>query len=83
MRYSARKRNIEWKDDASVLAAVASLERMFQQPDWILRGGLTAGEGLLCNNVLHNRDAFIDDVNAPRLLYRLRYYERATRLINT
>lgn len=82
MRYSARKRNIEWKDDVSVLAAVTALECMFRDAEWILRGGLSAGEGLLCNNVLHNRDAFADNVNAPRLLYRLRYYERATRRIN-
>ena len=82
MRYSARKRNIEWKDDASVLAAVTALECMFQETEWVLRGGLSAGEGLLCNNVLHNRDAFTDDVNAPRLLYRLSYYERAAGRVN-
>lgn len=78
MRYTARKRNIEWKDTPEVARAVAALEAMFDDCEWVLRGSLAAGEGLICNNVLHNRSGFQDDANAPRLLYRLRYYERTT-----
>ncbi len=39
---------------------------------------LAAGEGLLCNNVLHNRTEFADDVDKgmTRLIYRARYYDR-------
>jgi len=32
--------------------------------------------GLLCNNVLHDRTAFTDDPDKPRLLYRARYLDR-------
>jgi hypothetical protein len=78
MRYTARKRNIRWKDSLRVSGAVEALEQMFSGgSDWIMRGTLSAGEGLICNNVLHNRRGFEDDAQSPRLLYRLRYYERA------
>jgi hypothetical protein len=42
---------------------------------------LQAGEGLLCNNVLHNRTAFkdSDDPTQTRLLYRGRYFDRVGR----
>jgi len=77
MRYSARKRNIEWKRQTEVLEAVAALAALFESnTQWILQGRLSAGEGLICNNVLHNRCDFEDDEQAPRLLYRLRYYDR-------
>ena len=42
----------------------------------LLKGALSAGEGLICNNVLHNRSQFEENPEAPRLLYRLRYYNR-------
>ena len=39
---------------------------------------LNEGEGIVCNNVLHNRTAFEDyeDENKRRLLYRGRFYNR-------
>jgi hypothetical protein len=78
MRYTARKRNIQWKDSPRISGAVEALEQMFSgDNDWIMRGTLSAGEGLICNNVLHNRREFEDDAQSSRLLYRLRYYERA------
>jgi hypothetical protein len=30
----------------------------------------------VCNNVLHDRAAFVDDPRHPRLLYRARYLDR-------
>ena len=78
MRYTARKRNIEWQDTPLVREAVAALESLFASDcPWILRGALAAGEGLICNNILHNRRSFEDDPESPRLLYRLRYYEHS------
>ena len=35
-----------------------------------------AGMGLVCNNVLHDREGFTDDPAAPRLLYRARFLDR-------
>jgi len=79
MRYTARTRSIEWKDDADTRAAAAFLERTLnsEHPD-ILRLTLQAGMGIVANNVLHERTAFVDDPAAPRLLYRARYLDRVT-----
>ncbi len=78
MRYTARTRSIEWKQDAATLAAVAALERLLaSDSEHIFRAHLDPGMGLLCNNVLHDRSAFTDDpVHPPRLLYRARYLDR-------
>lgn len=79
MRYTARKRNIEWRDDAATAAALDALERILggENNPYIFRARLESGMGLLCNNVLHTRDGFTDDPAAPpRLLYRARYFDR-------
>jgi alpha-ketoglutarate-dependent taurine dioxygenase len=77
MRYTARTRSIEWKQDATTLAAVAFLEKLLaSDTSHIYRARLEPGMGLLCNNVLHDRAAFVDDVVAQRLLFRARYHER-------
>jgi len=77
MRYTARTRSIEWKNDATVREAAARLERMLAGPSpCIHRVMLQPGMGLLCNNVLHERSAFTDDPARPRLIYRARYYDR-------
>jgi alpha-ketoglutarate-dependent taurine dioxygenase len=87
MRYTARTRSIVWKDDASTRAAVQALEALLHgSSPYVFRHRLVAGQGLLCNNVLHNRTAFTDavDKGMTRLLYRARYYDRiaGTGLIN-
>jgi alpha-ketoglutarate-dependent taurine dioxygenase len=79
MRYTARKRSIIWKDDEMTRAAVESLERLLAgELACVFRYRLASGEGLLCNNVLHNRTEFADDVDKglTRLIYRARYYDR-------
>lgn len=75
LRYTARTRSIAWKDDAVTADAVAALARVLQGPD-VLRLRLGPGMGLVANNVLHDRSAFVDDPGAPRLLYRARYLDR-------
>lgn len=80
MRYTRRKRSISWRDDAITQAAVTALEALFDTPDlpYVLRTTLQAGQGLICNNVLHDRSAFSNGETTPqqRLLYRARYYQR-------
>ena len=77
MRYTARKRNIIWRQNAYVQQAVKLLEDFMKSDSpYIYRGTLQSGQGLICNNVLHNRSAFEDDDDHHRLLYRLRYYDR-------
>lgn len=77
MRYTARTRSIEWSNDTATREAAAFLERYLgdANPD-VLRLRLEAGMGLVANNVLHDRSAFVDDPARPRLLYRARYIDR-------
>ena len=77
MRYTARTRSIEWKQDETTLAAVAALEELLASGSpHIHTVKLEPGQGLLCNNVLHDRSAFTDDPLHPRLLFRARYLDR-------
>lgn len=77
MRYTARTVSIEWKADDLTRAAVAALERLLASDSpYIFRGRLEPGMGLVCNNVLHDRAAFVDSGAHKRLLYRARYFER-------
>jgi alpha-ketoglutarate-dependent taurine dioxygenase len=79
MRYSARQRNVIWKDDPATQDAADYLLDLFRRgDDHIFRYRLQAGEGVVSNNVLHRRDGFRDDPSsgAKRLIYRARYYQR-------
>lgn len=79
MRYTARTRSIKWKDDEATKAAVVALEALLAADlPLVFHGMLQPGMGLLCNNVLHDRSAFTDDPQQPRLLYRARYLDRIT-----
>lgn len=80
MRYTARTRSIEWKQDAATQEAVAALTRLLaSDTPHIFGGRIESGMGLLCNNVLHERSAFSDDPAHPRLIYRARYLDRIDR----
>jgi alpha-ketoglutarate-dependent taurine dioxygenase len=78
MRYTARTRSIEWKDDAATHDATAFLRELLGRGTapgrFELR--LQPGMGLVGHNVLHARRAFVDDHAQPRLLYRARYLDR-------
>lgn len=79
MRYSARQRNIIWRDDPTTLAAVDFLKKLWSEENpYIAHHTLQTGEGLLCNNSLHRRSNFEDwdDIERKRLLYRGRYFDR-------
>ena len=76
MRYTARKRHIVWADDATTRAAVTALEEICATDPLVFRLRLDAGQGVVCNNVLHDRTGFGDDAHSTRLLYRLRSYDR-------
>ncbi len=79
MRYSARARNIVWKDDPVTRAAADCLLNLFQTDSpYIFRHRLEAGQGMISNNVLHCRTEFNHDSDSDqgRLLYRARYFDR-------
>ena len=79
MRYTARTRSIEWRSDDTTRGAVQFLNRILDSDSpYMFTLRLAGGQGLVCNNVLHNRSAFTDDP-APgpgRLVYRARYSDR-------
>ena len=79
MRYTARVRSIEWAADEATRAAVSFLATMLESASpWAFTLRLQGGQGLVCNNVLHDRSAFTDPpAPAPgRLVYRARYSGR-------
>ena len=77
MRYSARTRNIEWAKNGHIKQATAFItEFLASDSPYIFRYRLNANEGVISNNVLHNRTAFENDEQHNRLLYRARFYER-------
>ena len=78
MRYTARKRNVVWRDDPATRRAVAALERVLDSDPLIVEVRMEAGQGLICNNVLHDRTAFApgQGPGRGRLLFRVRYADR-------
>ncbi len=77
MRYTARTFGIEWKKDGVTKSAVKTLKAFLASDSpYIYRATLQSGQGLISNNVLHDRSGFEDTEDVKRLLYRLRYYQR-------
>ncbi len=77
MRYTARKRNVAWRDDSVTRRAAERLEVILASDPLVLEGRLSPGEGLICNNVLHDRAAFDDSrESSGRLVYRIRFHDR-------
>ena len=83
MRYTARTRSIEWRPDEVTQAAVRRLREILDSDSpYVFRLRLSGGQGLVCNNVLHDRSEFTDAPDAPdapgagRLVYRARYSDR-------
>lgn len=77
MRYSARTRNIRWREDATTEQAVTRINEILASDcPYIFRYTLQANEGVISNNALHNRTGFENTENTQRLLYRARYYDR-------
>jgi hypothetical protein len=75
-RFTARRRSVRWKCDATVSEAAARLLAILDgDTPYVLRTRLEAGMGLVCNNVFHARSTF-RDAGSPRLLFRARFVER-------
>lgn len=77
-RYTARARNVIWRDDDDTRAAVAFIDQLLakEHEPLIIKYTLAAGEGLISNNVLHTRTGFENAAGAQRLLLRGRYAKR-------
>lgn len=78
-RFSFRKTDMAWADDADIAAARGVLEAMIAaEGPHIIEGRLESGMGLVSNNVLHTREKLVDsdDPAQKRLLFRARFYDR-------
>ncbi len=78
MRYTARSRSIEWKQNSLVNRAANMIEELLTDSKYVIHYTLQPGEGLICNNILHGRSAFTNG-NIPqqqRVMYRARSYNR-------
>ncbi len=78
MRFTDRKRNIEWARDETTKQAIDFLRHVLATDELVLRYKMEAGQGVICNNVLHNRTGFTDNAQPGqgRLLMRARYLDR-------
>lgn len=76
MRFTARKRSISWHDDAATRCAAAALIGVLKSEPLMMQVRLAPGQGLICNNVLHDRAAFERNQASSRLLFRIRYHGR-------
>lgn len=83
MRFSARKRNIIWRDTQETRDAVAMINEFMADDNNVLQVRLGAGQGIICNNVLHNRSGFTDSAIQKRLMYRARYYDAVSSTVNS
>jgi len=76
MRYSARPRNIGWKSDKASQRAINLIREVLIDDSGMIEFKLEAGQGIVCSNLLHGRQAFSDsDPDRARLLYRVRYLD--------
>jgi len=76
MRYTARTRSIKWREDPATDEAQDFLREHLSDDPLIQRLTLSAGQGILNNNILHNRTGFSDSDAAQRLIYRVRFHNR-------
>lgn len=76
MRYTARTRSIAWRDDPATRRAAETLREILDDDPLTLSVRMRPGEGLICNNVLHDRSGFANLSDDRRLLYRVRYHGR-------
>ena len=76
MRYTMRTRSIHWRPTSATARAVASLkETIASLSTHYVQVRFEAGEGVICNNVLHRRSAFVDDDCSRRTLLRIRSFD--------
>lgn len=76
MRYTSRPRNIVWKADKRSEQALNLVREILLDGRASVDIRLQAGQGIVCNNILHGRQAFHDSGFEPaRLVFRARYYD--------
>ena len=76
MRYTSRPQNIVWKTDKRSTDALNLVREILMDGSAMVEVRLQPRQGIVCNNVLHGRQAFHDTLDQPaRLIYRARYHD--------
>jgi len=76
MRYTSRPHNIVWKSDRQSATALNRVREILMDSETMVEIKLRERQGIVCNNILHGRQAFQDGADVPpRLVYRARYYD--------
>jgi alpha-ketoglutarate-dependent taurine dioxygenase len=78
MRYTMRTRSIQWRPTPDTARAVTALEETIASlAACHVRVRFEAGTGVICNNVLHRRSAFVDgeDEGSRRVMLRIRSFD--------
>ena len=76
MRYTMRTRSIRWRTASDTARAVAALEAAIPSlAAHQVHVRFEAGEGVICNNVLHRRAAFADGEDSRRIVLRIRSFD--------
>ncbi len=81
VRYTARTSSVRWKADMKTAQSVAFIRKVLEESEFIENYKLRSGQGVISNNCLHGRTAFIDNkqlAGSGRLLYRARFFNRIT-----
>lgn len=78
MRYSARTRNIRWKQSDKILIAAEAIRYYLGSLPQVMTARLESGMGVISRNVLHSRDAFVDGQGINRQMLRARYTDFIT-----
>ena len=82
MRYTMRTRSIQWCSTPDTVRAVAELEATIASlTAHYVQVRFEAGAGVICNNVLHRRSAFVDgeDEDSRRVMLRIRSFDPVSR----
>lgn len=76
MRYTSRPHNIVWKSDRQSASALNLVREILMDGKTMIEIKLHECQGIVCNNILHGRQAFQNGADVPpRLVYRARYYD--------
>ncbi|MEE9319625.1 MAG: TauD/TfdA family dioxygenase [Granulosicoccus sp.] len=79
LRYTTRSQHIQWRSEATRIAAERALELIELHDEWHTAIRLQPGEGIVSRNVLHRRDAFDDESDTlKRQMLRGRYLKLPT-----
>jgi hypothetical protein len=65
-RFTTRTRNIQWRTPETELAAKTASKLIDNNPQWHTRVRLEKNQGLITANLLHKREAFIDEQTVGR-----------------